>query len=449
MSYVNAARSHPSNYLDSLSVSEDDYEFVVPDDNNNNLLCPDSDNNSLSDFETDDPRDVDYEPPSRYRLATNWSDLDTDLEASDDDVSEQRRSTRRRCPNDVRGTISLSDSDDDRSMEGVAAAPATPAIDIIDTTEAETIRSTNSSRSDVRMADFDDYEAFEDAGAIVRSTPSLTAIIASQLAELSPPAIMVRSADSSFSDMIFTSSQDMRVGFAPFARDGNVDESIGSRFDEDNNWDHLETDDRNVVMVMDYLDVEADVGHTAGPSTATNNQLVTISDEYEPMSPLRYSPQTPLDSPPSSPFFEPITTAGATIALSDDDNVDDEDDVVEVPFTDEPRTPPGRINGRRMIIGPTRTTESFFAFLLSLRQNVSRGASKATIERTTMVDTYKAPAADSGTNALTSCTICLSTFEDGESVRRLRCMHLFHTDCVDNWLKDRSACPVCRIELFG
>ena len=32
------------------------------------------------------------------------------------------------------------------------------------------------------------------------------------------------------------------------------------------------------------------------------------------------------------------------------------------------------------------------------------------------------------------CVICLSDFLAGNMVRRLACLHLFHTSCVDSWL---------------
>ncbi|KAM3359783.1 E3 ubiquitin-protein ligase RHA2B-like [Capsicum galapagoense] len=33
------------------------------------------------------------------------------------------------------------------------------------------------------------------------------------------------------------------------------------------------------------------------------------------------------------------------------------------------------------------------------------------------------------------CAVCLSTFEDGEQVRKLKCKHIFHKDCLDTWLQ--------------
>jgi len=43
------------------------------------------------------------------------------------------------------------------------------------------------------------------------------------------------------------------------------------------------------------------------------------------------------------------------------------------------------------------------------------------------------------------CAICLTEFEDGEDLRCLiRCTHVFHVKCVDEWLKDNKRCPMCR-----
>ncbi|KAL8229443.1 hypothetical protein R6Q59_005856 [Mikania micrantha] len=43
------------------------------------------------------------------------------------------------------------------------------------------------------------------------------------------------------------------------------------------------------------------------------------------------------------------------------------------------------------------------------------------------------------------CSVCLSVFEDGDEIRRLKCQHMFHKGCVDKWLEqDHATCPICR-----
>ncbi|KAJ7522110.1 hypothetical protein O6H91_19G083800 [Diphasiastrum complanatum] len=42
------------------------------------------------------------------------------------------------------------------------------------------------------------------------------------------------------------------------------------------------------------------------------------------------------------------------------------------------------------------------------------------------------------------CCICLSTYESGEELRRLSCMHHFHRICVDKWLMIDARCPLCK-----
>ncbi|XP_018595161.2 E3 ubiquitin-protein ligase Arkadia-like isoform X1 [Scleropages formosus] len=115
---------------------------------------------------------------------------------------------------------------------------------------------------------------------------------------------------------------------------------------------------------------------------------------------------------------------------------------------------------------------------------VNRGASQGTIERCTYPHKYKKKVLERGTDqeltpeawAATwknmhttsdsrklhekqeeaegteedteeKCTICLSILEEGEDVRRLPCMHLFHQLCVDQWLLTNKKCPICRVDI--
>jgi E3 ubiquitin-protein ligase ATL6/9/15/31/42/55 len=46
------------------------------------------------------------------------------------------------------------------------------------------------------------------------------------------------------------------------------------------------------------------------------------------------------------------------------------------------------------------------------------------------------------------CAVCLCEFEDDENIRLLpKCNHVFHADCIDEWLSSHVTCPVCRCNL--
>ncbi|KAL5275192.1 RNF111 family protein [Megaselia abdita] len=82
----------------------------------------------------------------------------------------------------------------------------------------------------------------------------------------------------------------------------------------------------------------------------------------------------------------------------------------------------------------------------ALRQ--SRGATLEIIERNTLPHVYKRVRRPSETDEdAEKCAICLSLFELDNDVRRLPCMHLFHLDCVDQWLVTNKHCPICRVDI--
>jgi len=42
-----------------------------------------------------------------------------------------------------------------------------------------------------------------------------------------------------------------------------------------------------------------------------------------------------------------------------------------------------------------------------------------------------------------SCTICFGPIEDGNRVGQLPCEHIFHVECLKEWLQRRNCCPLC------
>lgn len=43
------------------------------------------------------------------------------------------------------------------------------------------------------------------------------------------------------------------------------------------------------------------------------------------------------------------------------------------------------------------------------------------------------------------CSICLSTMQENQLIRMRECLHVFHKECVDIWLRRKQTCPLCRI----
>ncbi|QCD84139.1 RING-H2 finger protein ATL54-like [Vigna unguiculata] len=52
---------------------------------------------------------------------------------------------------------------------------------------------------------------------------------------------------------------------------------------------------------------------------------------------------------------------------------------------------------------------------------------------------------DEGLIEGSECSVCLSEFEEDESLRLLpKCNHAFHLPCIDTWLRSHTNCPMCR-----
>jgi len=91
--------------------------------------------------------------------------------------------------------------------------------------------------------------------------------------------------------------------------------------------------------------------------------------------------------------------------------------------------------------------------LLILREFVEHlqhnrtGASSRDIENNTAAwvvdDVSKLP------EELRTCCVCLEEVTAGASVRTLPCLHTFHAECAEEWLKKKKVCPLCQFSIDG
>merc|ERR1719468_1184256 len=70
---------------------------------------------------------------------------------------------------------------------------------------------------------------------------------------------------------------------------------------------------------------------------------------------------------------------------------------------------------------------------------LSPGVREEVLTRLPTVKYPRKPPQDGQTN----CAVCLCDFEGGERLRMLPCGHIFHSPCVDTWLRRNKVCPLC------
>ena len=46
-----------------------------------------------------------------------------------------------------------------------------------------------------------------------------------------------------------------------------------------------------------------------------------------------------------------------------------------------------------------------------------------------------------------NCVICLEDFKEGDDIIILPCIHVFHKNCITDWLQSHNDCPICKFEL--
>ena len=100
-------------------------------------------------------------------------------------------------------------------------------------------------------------------------------------------------------------------------------------------------------------------------------------------------------------------------------------------------------NIERLIDNNNDNTYEDLLRLSELIGDVSKGASKEQIDK---IDIFAYQQSQYPKN--TSCSICLSDFLENDPISKLsQCNHLFHHQCVLDWIKINAICPLCRKDI--
>ena len=66
-----------------------------------------------------------------------------------------------------------------------------------------------------------------------------------------------------------------------------------------------------------------------------------------------------------------------------------------------------------------------------------------------MIDKHIPEVRCTGEHSGKNCTICLEDFSIGDHIRILPCNHIYHKDCIDEWIMKENNCPICRKEVIS
>ncbi|CAO3568359.1 unnamed protein product [Mortierella alpina] len=201
-----------------------------------------------------------------------------------------------------------------------------------------------------------------------------------------------------------------------------------------------------VLRVMRALDL----GPVVGVKGATDEMIAAIpivkyrkpaiveqgGDGAVPSTTINVDVQTSVDPPPAggAGIDHIPTTASTTTGAA-----------AAVPTLVSRNSSPPISNSSSNSVPTSRPKRSFFGLFQRSKKGALSGSEKSADKASTQTAPVEYLTLEDAQDAV--CAICLCDYEDEEELRKMKCSHYFHKDCVDEWLRLHRNCPLCKRDI--
>jgi hypothetical protein len=83
--------------------------------------------------------------------------------------------------------------------------------------------------------------------------------------------------------------------------------------------------------------------------------------------------------------------------------------------------------------------------LLQLEEKIGKVSKGLSEEQYQRIEVFEATKKDEEE----LCSICYYNLKEGEEIHKLECKHVFHCECIKEWLMKERSCPLCKQEIGG
>ena len=84
----------------------------------------------------------------------------------------------------------------------------------------------------------------------------------------------------------------------------------------------------------------------------------------------------------------------------------------------------------------------------SIKYQAKEDKKKISNKKTALIDQIETIEYNIDKATFFQCGICMDSFHETEKVKMLPCEHIFHIDCMSQWLQTKKNCPFCDQAIF-